>query len=61
MNEIDLLRELRAELPGPRAESRAAARGALVARIEETQRAPVRAAVPVWRRPRLRPSLHSSR
>lgn len=54
MNEIDLLRELRAELPGPRAESRAAARGALVARIEETQRAPVRAAVPVWRRPRLR-------
>jgi hypothetical protein len=54
MNEIDLLQELRAELPGPRAESRASARGALVARIEESQRPPVRAAVPMWRRSRLR-------
>jgi hypothetical protein len=54
MNEIDLLRELRAELPGPRAESRASARGALVARIEQSQRPPVRATVPAWRRSRLR-------
>jgi hypothetical protein len=54
MNEIDLLRELRAELPGPRAESRASARGALVARIEQSQRHPVRATVPAWRRSRLR-------
>ncbi len=54
MNEIDLLRELRAGLPGSRAESRAAARGALVARIEQSQRPPARAAVPAWRRPRLR-------
>jgi hypothetical protein len=54
MNEIDLLRELRAELPGPRAESRASARGALVARIEESQRGPEKAAVPAWRRSRLR-------
>jgi hypothetical protein len=54
MNEIDLLRELRAELPGPRAESRAAARGALVARIEDSQRRPSRATVPAWRRSRLR-------
>lgn len=54
MNEIDLLRELRAELPGPRAERRASARGALVARIEHSQRPPVRTAVPPWRRSRLR-------
>jgi hypothetical protein len=54
MNEIDLLRELRAELPGPRAESRASARGALVARIGESQRLPVRAAVPARRRSRVR-------
>jgi hypothetical protein len=54
MNEIDLLRELRAGLPGPRAESRASARGALVARIEDSQRPPARAAVPAWRRSRLR-------
>ena len=53
MNEIDLLRELGAE-PGPRAESRASARGALAARIEESQRLPARAAVPIWRRSRLR-------
>jgi hypothetical protein len=54
MNEIDLLRELRAELPGPKAESRASARGALVARIEDSQRPPSRATVPAWRRSRLR-------
>jgi hypothetical protein len=54
MNEIDLLRELRAGLPGPRAESRASARGALVARIEDFQRPPARVAIPVWRWPRLR-------
>jgi len=54
MNEIDLLRELRADLPGPRAESRASARGALVARIEQSQRGPEKAAVPAWRRSRLR-------
>ncbi len=54
MNEMDLLRELRAKLPGPRAESRAAARGALVARIEQSQRPPARAAVPAWRRSRPR-------
>ncbi|MGH2976022.1 MAG: CU044_5270 family protein [Solirubrobacterales bacterium] len=54
MNEIDLVRELRVGLPGPRAESRATARGALVARIEDSQRPPARAVVPAWRRPRLR-------
>jgi len=54
MNEIDLLQELRAGLPGPRAESRASARGALVARIEQSQQPPARAAVPIWRRSRLR-------
>lgn len=54
MNEIDLLQELRAGLPGPRAESRASARGALIARIEESLRPPAPAAVPIWRRPRLR-------
>jgi|GEM_PF-1519502 len=51
MNEIDLLRGLRAGLPGPRAESRASARGALLARIELSQRP---AAIPAWRRSRLR-------
>lgn len=54
MNEIDLLRELRAELPGPRAESRASARGALLARIESSQRRPAPAAARPWRRSRLR-------
>ena len=54
MNEIDLLRELRAALPGPRAEGRASARGALVARIEHSQPLPAGAEVPVWRRSRLR-------
>lgn len=54
MNEIELLRELRADLPGPRAESRATARGALVARIEHFQRHTVSAAAPSWRRSRVR-------
>jgi hypothetical protein len=54
MNEIDLLQELRAELPGPRAESRASALGALAARIEQSQRPSARAVVPAWRRSRLR-------
>lgn len=54
MNELDSLRELRAGLPGPRAESRASARGALVARIERSQRRPAAAAAPARRRSRLR-------
>jgi hypothetical protein len=54
MNEIDLLRGLRAGLPGPKVESRASARGALVARIEHSQRLAARAPVPAWRRFRLR-------
>lgn len=53
MNEIDLLRELRADLPGPRVETRASARGALVARIELSRR-PTPAAASAWRPPRLR-------
>ncbi len=53
MNEIELLRALRVGLPGPRADSRAAARGALVARIEHSQR-PAPTAAPAWRRSRLR-------
>lgn len=53
MNEIDLLRGLRADLPGPRAESRASARGALLARIEHSQR-PTPAAAFAWMRPRFR-------
>lgn len=51
MNEIELLRELRAELPVARLESRAAARAGLMARIEHSQ--PGRSRVPL-RRPRLR-------
>jgi hypothetical protein len=54
MNEIELLRELRAGLPVASAESRAAARAGLIARIEHSQ-APVRfRTTPLWRRPRLR-------
>lgn len=55
MNEIELLHELRADLPEPRAESRAAARSALVARIEHSRRRPAPATRPPWRRrgPRL--------
>jgi hypothetical protein len=52
MNEIEMLRELRAGLPGPRPESRAAARAALLARPEHLQRPATRARL--WRRPRLR-------
>jgi len=54
MNEIDLLRELRANLPGPRAESRAAARGALVARAEHVQRRRTPIVASAWRWSRLR-------
>lgn len=54
MNEIELLRGLRADLPGPRAESRASARGALLARIEQSQQRPAPAVAPAWRRSRLR-------
>lgn len=42
MNEIELLRELRAGLPGPKAESRAVARDALVAKIERSSPTRVR-------------------
>ncbi|HWC49703.1 MAG TPA: CU044_5270 family protein [Solirubrobacterales bacterium] len=42
MNEIDVLRDLRSDLPGPRAESRATARGLLVAQIERAARQPAR-------------------
>ncbi len=52
MNEVELLRRLRAELPAARPESRAAARAALVVRIERSERSAVRA--PLWRRPRSR-------
>jgi hypothetical protein len=54
MHEIELLRELRAGLPGPRAESRAAARAGLIARAEHSVRVPRPAAGSLWRRPRLR-------
>jgi len=54
VNEIDLLRELRADLPGPRAERRASARGALVARIEHSRLRRGPAGFPAWRRPRPR-------
>jgi hypothetical protein len=54
VNEIELLRELRADLPGPRAESRASARAALIARIERSQQRPASAAAPAWRRSRPR-------
>lgn len=53
MNEIELLRRLRDELPPARPEARAAARARLVARAEHTERgAPSRAAA-FWLRPRL--------
>lgn len=55
MNEIELLRELRAGLPAARSESRAAARASLMARIEHSQRsAQSRQRAPFWRGPRLR-------
>lgn len=53
MDELNLLREFRAELPAPRAETRAAARAGLMARIEHSQQPP-RSRTPLWRRPRLR-------
>ncbi len=54
MNEIELLRELRAGLPHAKPESRAAARAGLMARIEQAQRtAAPRTMRPWWRRPRL--------
>jgi hypothetical protein len=54
MNEIELLRELRAGLPLARPESRAAARASLMARAEHAQRsAGPRTAPAWWRRPRL--------
>lgn len=54
MDEVQLLRELRADLPTARDESRAAARAGLLARIEHAKR-PARSRVaPPWRRPRLR-------
>ncbi len=51
MDEIELLREFRAGLPGPRPESREAARAALVERFGSEGTAPVR---PAGRRPRRR-------
>jgi len=44
MDEIELLREFRAGLPGPRPGSREAARGALVERFEQEEVAPGRPA-----------------
>ncbi len=52
MNEIEFLQRLRAGLPGPRTESRASARGALIAAIEIAERPTPK--VPLWRRPRPR-------
>lgn len=52
MNEIELLQELRADLPPPAPETRALARGTLVARIEGAERSP--APAPAWRRSRVR-------
>lgn len=54
MDEIELLRELRAELPAARAESRAAARAGLLARADQVQRSAARPRGALWRRPRLR-------
>lgn len=51
MDEIELLREFRAGLPGPRPASREAARAALMARFEREEVAPGR---PPGRRPRRR-------
>jgi hypothetical protein len=53
MNEIELLRQLRAGLPSARSEKRAAARAALMTRIESVGQ-PARPRVTrLWRRPRL--------
>ncbi|HEX3175011.1 MAG TPA: CU044_5270 family protein [Solirubrobacterales bacterium] len=54
MNEIELLRQLRAGLPAAKPESRAAARAGLMARIEHAKRpAGTGTPSPWWRRPRL--------
>lgn len=53
MNEIELLRQLRAGLPAARPASRAAARAGLMARIEQSQLSAGPRAVPYPRRPRL--------
>jgi hypothetical protein len=53
MDEIELLRELRAGLPGARGETRAVARARLGSRIESSERAG-RPHAALWRRPRLK-------
>jgi hypothetical protein len=53
MNEIELLQQLRAELPPARPEKRAAARAALMARIDHSGRPAQSRVKPFWRRPRL--------
>ncbi len=53
MNEIELLRQLRAGLPPARPEKRAAARAALMTRIESVGRPARPHATRLWRRPRL--------
>jgi hypothetical protein len=53
MNEVELLKQLRAGLLAARPESRAAARAGLMARIEHSKRS-ARPQGPWWRRPRLR-------
>lgn len=52
MNEIELLQQLRAGLPPARPEKRAAARAALMMRIDHPEQ-PTRRVTPAWRRPRL--------
>lgn len=53
MNEIELLQQLRAGLPPARPEKRAAARAALMARIERSKQPTHPRVTPAWRRPRL--------
>lgn len=53
MNEIELLQRLRAGLPAARPENRAAARVALMASVERSQRS-ARSSAPLWRRSWLR-------
>jgi hypothetical protein len=53
MNEIELLQQLRAELPAARPESRAATRAALVARIEHSKPSARPRMTSPWRRSRL--------
>ena len=54
MNELELLRHLRADLPAVRPESRATARAALMARVESGEQSAPPRPVPPWQRPRLR-------